>query len=598
MNNDLVKEKLRDLTVANTHEKITLLDYFIMLGTIFVTLFFGFASYALENMNEGLYAEIPREMMVTGNYTVPHLNFVPYLEKPPMLYWLITLSYHLFGVSTFGARLVPVVSGAIVCLSLFYFAKKIKLAREGWIAAIVLTTSAGFILISRVIIFDMTLTAFFTLSLLFFYLWYIKEIRWYLWLSFALLGCAYLTKGLLSVALVPFIAMLFMIVQRTPWKKFFRLFDIPGICIFLLTIVPWTIAASIRQPGFAWDFFINEQVYRFLNKRIPDDYHHGPIWYYIIPTIILLLPWSVFFPILVKRVQASVNTIDAKQMASLKKFLWIWFLAPFIFFSLSLAKAQYYIIIGIPALAFLLGIKFNEYFKAGNSKIFTWFFYTLVIGGCTILSLICISIHSQKFASHLPNNWILPHELGFPLLVVLFITIPYAILGSILIYYKRAPIIRFILIAGLILPWIYFLIADKQMLSPQRSEKLLGEYILNHDPNRPVYLYQDYENISSILYYVKKRVAIIDTQSMDLYYGATTPAAKGWFITSKQFTAQAQTQPVYVVMEASKLAMFNIVVAPLKFCVASRSGDTLVLSNKMQDCQSPPLTSTLESLVL
>lgn len=585
MNTDLVNGKIRDLSKANTDEKITLLDYFIMFGSIFMTLFFGFASYALENMNEGLYAEIPREMMVTGNYIVPHLNFVPYLEKPPMLYWLIVLSYHLFGVSAFGARLVPVVSGAVVCLSLFYFAKKIKLAREGWIAAIVLTTSVGFILISRVIIFDMTLTAFFTLSLLFFYLWYVKEIRWYLWISFALLGGAYLTKGLLSVALIPFIAMLFMILERTPWKKFFRLFDIPGICIFLLTIVPWTIAASIRQPGFAWDFFINEQVYRFLNKRIPDDYHHGPIWYYILPTIILLLPWSIFFPTLVKRVQSGVKTIDDKQIASLKKFLWIWFLVPFIFFSISLAKAQYYIIIGIPALAFLLGIKFNEYFKASKSKIFTCFFYTLVIGGGVLLSVVCVTIYNPKAASYLPSSWILPHELGFPLLVVLLINIPYIVFGSILIYYRRSPIIRFVLIAGLILPWIYFLIADKQMMSPQRSEKLLGEYILSHDPKRPVYLYQDYENISSILYYVKKRVGIIDTQSMDLYYGSTTPAAKGWFITYKEFVARVGDKPVYVVTEASKLLQFELVVAPLKFCVASKSGNTLVLSNKMQDCQ-------------
>lgn len=569
-----------DLMKSDSNEKITLLDYLVMFGTIFVTLFFGFASYALENMNEGLYAEIPREMIVTGNYIVPHLNFVPYLEKPPMLYWLIALSYHLFGVSAFAARLVPVVSGAVVCLSLFYFAKKIKLAREGWITAILLATSAGFILISRVIIFDMTLTAFFTLSLLFFYLWYLKEIRGYLWLSFALLGCAYLTKGLLSVALVPFIAMLFMIVERTPWKKFFRLFDIPGIGIFLLTIVPWTIAASIRQPGFAWDFFINEQVYRFLNKRIPDDYHHGPIWYYIIPTIVLLLPWSVFFPTLIKKSQF----IEDKQVARLKKFLWIWFLAPFIFFSISLAKAQYYIIIGIPALTFLLGIKFNEYFKAGNGKLFTRFFYVLVMGGGVLLIAICFSIYSPQVANHLPSNWILPHALGFPLLVVLGITIPYAILGSILMYYNRSPVVRFVLIAGLILPWIYFLIADKQLLSPQRSEKLLGEYILSHDPNRPVYLYQDYENISSILYYVKKRVGIIDTVSMDLYYGSRTAAAAGWFITAKEFAARSQVQPVYVVTLARKLSRFEAVMQPLKFCVASRSGDTLVLSNNARDC--------------
>jgi 4-amino-4-deoxy-L-arabinose transferase-like glycosyltransferase len=215
------------------------------------------------------------------------------------------------------------------------------MAKEGWIAAIVLATSVGFVLIGRVIIFDMVLTAVFSLSLIFFYLWYLYEKKHYLWLSYLFLGLAFMTKGMLSVALIPAIAFLFMFFNKTPWKKIFKLFDVVGISIFLLVTVPWVIAATIQQHDFAWDFFINEQVMRFLNKRVPHDYHTGHIYYYIIPLIVSMMPWSFTFPLLFKK-----DKHPTTRQKIVEKFLWLWFLLPFIFFSISDAKAQYYIVIG------------------------------------------------------------------------------------------------------------------------------------------------------------------------------------------------------------------------------------------------------------
>lgn len=568
------------LQKLNSNTQPGIVEYLILFFFIFMTFYYGFASYAIENMNEGLYAQIPREMLLTGNYLVPHLNFVPYLEKPPLLYWLIALSYHLFGVSVFSARLVPVTAAAITVLASFFFGKALKLAKAGWIAAIVLATSVGFILIGRVIIFDMVLTAVFAMSLFCFYLWYEKESRHYLWASYAFLALAFMTKGMLATVLIPAIAVLFMLINKTPWRKFFKLFDIIGILIFLALTLPWVILATIKQPGFAWDFFVNEQIMRFLNKRYPNDYHHGPFYYYVIPLLVIMLPWTTLLPSLFRK----EKTKDSK-ISSLKKFLWIWFLIPFVFFSISQAKAQYYIIIGIPPLALLLGLRINEYFNANKNKPLLFSFIALAVIGVSFLSLICLTLFSAKFASLFPDNWILPNELAKPLLIITIVLILYVIAGVTLSYFYQIPVLQFLLVAGIMIPWIFFYVADKKHIEPERSEIAIGNYILQHDSARPVYLYQDYENFSSILFYNNKRMAIIDSVSKDLYYGSTTPEAKGWFISAKEFISQAK-QPVYVVSFSDKLSQFNSAVAPMHFCVVKTSGDVSLLSNLKKECEN------------
>lgn len=566
----------------NQKQQIGWVEYLIAFAFIAVTFFYGFASYALENMNEGLYAEIPREMMVMGSYIIPHLNFVPYLEKPPLLYWLITASYHLFGVNVFAARLIPILSATLVCMSLLVFTRTLKLSKAGWFATIILATNVGFVLIARVIIFDMLLTALFTLSLIFFYLWYEKEKRAYLWLAYACLGFAFMTKGLLSIVLIPTIAVGFMLWNKTPWQKIFRLFDWVGIIILLLTTVPWVILANMQQSGFAWDFFINEQFMRFLNKRMPHDYHNGPFYYYIESLLVFMLPWTFTLPLLWKR----KLTVEPKEI-QLQKFLWLWFLVPFIFFTISAAKAEYYIVIGIPGLALLLGMKINQLCRNKNSNYLLRVFLLLAVVNIVALILVILSLYFSHFIPAIANTLALPDALRAPLVTVAIVTALYSLIGLFLAFrWRYIPIVSFLLIAIFLLPWIYFLIADKQYLQPERSTILIGEYIKAHDSKRPVYLYRDYEEISTILFYTQRRIPIIDTVSRDLYYGSHTPVAQGWFITSQDFRKQASKQAVYVVMQSWRIPEFKMVLAPQSYCVAFLSEDTAVMTNQMSDCIS------------
>lgn len=237
----------------NTYYRLGLFEYLFLFVVLFVGFYFGMSTYALENINEGLYGEIPREMLQLKNYVIPHLNFVPYIEKPPLFYWLIALSYKLFGVSEWSARVVPATAASLLCLSLVYFGNYIRRNREGWLAGIILATSVGFVIVGRVLIFDMVLTLFFSLSLLCFYMWYQKLEVSYLRLFYAFLGLAFLTKGMLALFLIPAIVLIFMFLEGTRAKKMRQCIDLPGIALFLLIVIPWHYFAMRQEPGFIWD---------------------------------------------------------------------------------------------------------------------------------------------------------------------------------------------------------------------------------------------------------------------------------------------------------------------------------------------------------
>lgn len=563
-------------------QSLKIWEYAILGLFIYLTLYFGFSSYALENMNEGLYAEIAREMLVTGNYLIPHLNFVPYLEKPPLLYWLIAVNYHIFGVSVFSARLVPITAAALTVLVLFMFAKLLNRGREGWFAAIILTTSIGFMLIARVIIFDMLLALCVTTALCSFYLWYSQGRRYYLWLTYAAVGMAFMTKGLFVMLLVPMITVVFMLLDEAPARQYLRLISPIGILIFLTIVSPWVIAASLKQNDFAWNFFVNEQFMRFLNKRVPHDYHTGPLYFYVLSVLGILFPWTLLLPALLRRSKQYITAVDR----SLQRFLWAWFITMFVFFSLSQAKAHYYIILGIPALALLLGMQVFRYVQQNKPKALLSAYIVLVGIAAIIALLLAITLYFPQFAVLVPGFLALPVELAMPIFWTMLLITVYGMIGAIILWARRgSPQLTFLLLASLILPLVAFFLIDKQRLQPERSAVAVANYILQNAPTHPVYLFQDYERFSTILFYLQQRLAIVDSVSKDLYFGATTAEADGWFITSQALLDNAKQKPIYIVVVKKKLPELAAVTNGLTFCPVASSGEVFVMTNSAEDCK-------------
>ena len=317
--------------------------------SLIISFYFGLTSYDLLNNNEGLYGQIPFEMIQNQSFVIPTLNEVPYIEKPPMVYWLIAGSYALLGKSVLSARLVPATFGLLTALSLLFLYGRLGLRRQGIMAAILLSSSLGFAVFSRMVFFDGVLTAFFTFALLSFYLWFQTTKRRWLLLFYAFLGCAVLTKGLLPLVLAGIICLWFIGFYYRTWKKIFQIFNSLGIAVFMIITLPWHWMAHLQLPEFSWFYFVNEHVLRFLDLREPRDYYRGPWYYYLVRLPAYVLPWTFLFPLWGKKREET-----DEQIPTLKTFAWIWFLIALAFFTISRAKGNYYMVLGLPPLIILL----------------------------------------------------------------------------------------------------------------------------------------------------------------------------------------------------------------------------------------------------
>jgi 4-amino-4-deoxy-L-arabinose transferase-like glycosyltransferase len=536
---------------------------------------FGFANYPIIDMNEGLYAEVAREMLATGHYIIPHLNGVVYLEKPPLLYWLLAMSYHFFGVSTLSARLIPLAASLLTCCTLLLTSHLLKHLRSGCIAVILLSSSLIFIIIGRIVFFDMLLTAFLTIALCAFFYWYQTQKKSALYLTSIALGCAFLTKGLLPVGLFGLIALTFFIFRKPDQSVWKALFCPMSIGLFLLISLPWMVLAFIKQPAFAWDHFVNEQIFRLLNKREPSDYHTGPLYYYIPRVFAYLFPWSLWLLTLVSRAREKWFSGNP-----LKPFLWIWFLIPLIVFSLAGDKGDYYMVIAIPPLAWLIALFIEDLLCAAKVKpLFIFFLSMVIFYGVT---LVVLYLSKQE----------IPETLYRPLLFasmgVIFMTM------IVIVFYAwttlspsphHAPITAwgiFICTALLIVPSLYLYVHFKKVTTRRYSQFYVAQYVLQQHRTHPIFLYQNYDRLSSFVFFLGRPIPLIDSMSDDLAFGSKIKDAKNkdLFLSTEDFKTLAQHQAVDVLLVKKKWESFQQVMQPLMFHAINESERAILVSNE------------------
>ena len=212
------------------------LKYFILIAFA-VLYFWQLGGAGLMNPDEGRYAEIPREMIESGDYFTLHLNYVNYFEKPPLHYWLTAASFLIFGQNEFAARFTPALMGFLTIFMTWFTARKFEGEDVANLSAIILGTSALFFAIARINIIDMTLSFFLTLALFSFYIFYKENRKRWLYIFYAALAFATLAKGLIGVVLPAGVIFCFMLFTRD-WSILKRLFLSPAILVFFLICVP------------------------------------------------------------------------------------------------------------------------------------------------------------------------------------------------------------------------------------------------------------------------------------------------------------------------------------------------------------------------
>jgi 4-amino-4-deoxy-L-arabinose transferase-like glycosyltransferase len=253
-------------------------------------------SPGLQDDADATHAEAAREMLITRDYVTLKINGNRYLEKAPLMYWAVSTSYLIFGVNEFAAHLPIALSILLLALLAMRWGRRAFGERAAIYAGLFIVTTAGCFLFTRILIPESILSLFIAATFYFFAIALEDGDAWQWYGGYACLALAVLTKGLLSLVVVGAGAALFLLVSGE-WRRWrqFRLFT--GILLFLLIAAPWHILAGIRNPHFFWFYFVNEHFMRFLGKRIPKDYNKQTSSLYWTLHLVWLFPWSLYLPV-------------------------------------------------------------------------------------------------------------------------------------------------------------------------------------------------------------------------------------------------------------------------------------------------------------
>ena len=302
--------------------------------------------------DEGRYAQIAREMFVSGDWLTPRYNEVLYFFKPPLHYWATALAYHLFGVGEWQARLWSGVSSLLATLALAWACVRWHGLRAGWLAALVLLACPTWVLAGHFSALDMGVSSMLTVVLAAFLLAEhpntgTRARRGWMALAWAAMGLAVLSKGLIGVVLPVVALVTYTLLTRDfgPWR---RLQPLVGVPVLLLVAAPWFVAVSQANPSFAQFFFVHEHLERYTSQvhRRP-----GPWWYFLPQVSAGFLPWlGLAWAMARLASQPAVPTRGALRPDALCA---AWALGIFVFFSFSGSKLPGYVVPMFPALAWL-----------------------------------------------------------------------------------------------------------------------------------------------------------------------------------------------------------------------------------------------------
>lgn len=324
-----------------------------------VLIWFGNLEYRkLIRPDEGRYAEIPREMVASGDWTTPRLNELKYFEKPPLQYWATAVAYEVFGEHQWTSRIWAALTGFAGILLAWFTGARLFGREAGIYAALLLGSSMLYAMMSHINTLDMGVTFFISLGL-FSLLLAQKEDQvaarrnWML-LAWAGLALAVLSKGLMGLVLPGAALFLYSVFNRdiTVWK---RMHWFSGLLLFSLIAVPWFVLVIKANPEFFQRFFIYEHFERFTTKV------HGRFqpWYYFVPILLLgMMPWTMLmFDTLLRSWRGSVRKV---KEFSPERFLLVWAVFVYLFFSISDSKLPSYLLPMFPALALLMGKQLAE----------------------------------------------------------------------------------------------------------------------------------------------------------------------------------------------------------------------------------------------
>jgi 4-amino-4-deoxy-L-arabinose transferase-like glycosyltransferase len=399
-----------------------------VLVVLWVIFYGSFALYtpALLDDADSVHAEVAREILLRHDWTTLYANGIRYLEKAPLLYWSMAASFGLFGVSAAAARIPLSLTALALTFAVETFARRsFRCAQAGLYAALILLSSFGVFLFTRILLPDAMVCLWLTLAMYTFWLSEqsapvavilggahraeSKELRLYCYSFAACCALGVLTKGLIGVIFPVAIVLIYLLLTlglRAAATRIGQLHPLSSAAVFLTIAAPWHILVALANPaqghpggltlvhghltvplpsggnvhGWLWFYFVNEQLLRYLNLRVPRDYDTVPLWLFWWLCLVWLMPWSAYvFKAFAQAIRVSVTYLSRHRTSANGAALFqsgaspqddtptkmtraegpayllliLWALVPLLFFSFS-TRQEYYVLPALPPFAILI----------------------------------------------------------------------------------------------------------------------------------------------------------------------------------------------------------------------------------------------------
>lgn len=542
-----------------------------------LAVWFGYelGSRALWSPDEGRYAEIPREMVATGDYLTPRLNGVKYFEKPPLVYWLEAAATKAFGVDEWALRLWPAAFALLGCLTVYFLGLRFYGARAGLFAAIVLACSPLYDFLGGALTLDMPFTALLTIALGAFMVGVLEPpgIRRRLWMYgfYAATALAVLAKGLAAIV-IPALVIGAWIAILAEWRLLRAIYLPTGALVFFAVAAPWHVLAALANPEFAQFYFIHEHFDRYVTTV---HQRYEPIWFFVPVLLAGMYPWSALLPHALRDAFACLWRERRQRRDTWLLLLWAGL--PFLFFSFSSSKLTPYILPVLPPLALLLGCFLARAWDGSTApaRAALWLLFALGIAFAALLAALPQLLpNSQSVMSAAA-------QLGgarYTLAAVCLLAGAAPLIASFCGNGRTSTIALCAVGALLVLTFDLTL----SRLDVGRSVKPLA-LALKHElgPDDEVMTYQAY--YQDLPVYLERRITIVDW-SGELEFGASVEDTSAWMINTPELRRRwREARTIYLLTSPGNVEKLRAgVLAPI--CLMRSSARVAVIVNR--ECQA------------
>jgi 4-amino-4-deoxy-L-arabinose transferase-like glycosyltransferase len=577
----------------------------ILLLLWFAVHFAALFSPPLLDDADAAHANAAQHMALSGDFVTLKINGIRYLEKAPLTYWLAAFDYHVFGYNVFSAHF-PMALGVLATAWLaWHWSRRAFNERAAFYAALALLTGVGVFLFTRIDIPEALLTFFIGLALYCFLVGLEDKRPALFYVSWASLAIATLAKGLIApvfffAAAIPWLAV------TGDWRRWREMRIVTGFALFLAIAAPWHILAGVRNPdqgnpvgnhptpghvhGFFYFYFINEHVLRFLGKRDPRDYNKQPGWVYWVGQIAWMLPWSLYFPLVIRRAWRTrlrwrsnlAQPDDAARFRSRS----IWLLAIYagfmlVFFSISTNQEYYTYPAYLPILMLTAGVLASFELRAERIDVDAredtdkWLMGAhLLFAVVGVLSAVAL-IYGLWSSRHLPfvpdigtllahrgvGNYSLSMSHLFDLTGPSFaaLRLPAAVAAVVLLvgpllalelrrkerHFEATLSVGFTMAIFLIAAHIAFVRFAPMLSSKPMAATInrIAGYPATESPSDPaaqratLIVYGDQSDGSSVLFYTRRQALLVHGRSSTMLWGSMWPDAPHIFIDNRELAA-------------------------------------------------------------